>query len=39
MKYEAPELQIVSFETKETVANEIDVDFGSMISKNSTPIG
>ena len=37
MKYEAPELQIVSFEAKETVATEIEVDFGGMISTNSMP--
>ena len=39
MKYEAPELQIVSFESKETVATEIEVDFGGMISTNSMPKG
>ena len=39
MKYEAPELQIVSFEAKETVATEIELDFGEMISKNSMPQG
>ena len=39
MKYETPELQIVSFETKETVAAEIELDFGDMISTNSMPKG
>lgn len=39
MKYETPELQIVSFEAKETVAAEIELDFGDMISTNSTPQG
>ena len=37
MKYETPELQIVSFEAKETVATEIELDFGDMISTNSMP--
>ena len=39
VKYETPELQIVSFEAEETVATEIELDFGEMISKNSMPQG
>ena len=39
MKYETPNAQVVEFEVKEAVANnnEIEEDFGGLISKNSQP--
>ena len=39
MKYETPELKVIAFEATETIANnnEIEEDFGGLISKNSQP--
>ena len=37
MKYEAPQMEVVSISADSAVANEIQLDFKSMISKEITP--
>ncbi len=37
MKYETPAMEIVTLSTDTAVANEVSVDFGSLISENSKP--
>ena len=37
MKYEAPQMEVVSISADSAVANEIQLDFKAMISKEITP--
>ena len=37
MKYEAPQMEVVSISADSAVANEVELDFGAMISKEITP--
>ncbi len=37
MRYEAPRMEIVTLSADTAVANEVSVDFGSLISENSKP--
>ena len=37
MKYEAPQMEVISISADSAVANEVELDFGLMISKEITP--
>ena len=36
MKYEAPQMEVISISADSAVANEVELDFGLMISKKIT---